>query len=85
MNQTRLGSLIESIFNVLIGFWIAFFSNLLILPAFGFQALTIETNALIGACYTAISVVRSYIIRRWFNARLHRAAMRLAGAREVSQ
>ena len=79
MNQTRLGSLIEAWINVVIGFTINFFANLLILPAFGFTGLTLATNFYIGLAYTVVSVIRSYVIRRWFNARLHAAAMRLAG------
>lgn len=79
MNQTRLGSFIESWVNVLIGFGINFVANLLILPAFGFTSLTVATNVYIGLIYTAVSVVRSYAVRRWFNARLHAAAMKLAG------
>ena len=78
MNQTRLGSFIEAMINVLIGFWINFFANLVILPAFGFAALTLETNFYIGLAYTLVSVARSYVIRRWFNARLHAAALRMA-------
>lgn len=80
MNQTRLGSLIEAMMNVAIGFVINFVANMLILPAFGFTSLTWQTNLWIGLAYTVVSVVRSYVIRRWFNARLHAAAMRLAGA-----
>jgi hypothetical protein len=34
----------------------------------------------IGAWFTAISIARGYVLRRWFNARLHRAAQRIAGA-----
>lgn len=83
MNQTRLSSLIEAGLNVLIGFWISFVANLVILPAAGFTALTLETNLYIGLAYTVVSVVRSYIIRRWFNARLHAAAMRLAGGNKA--
>lgn len=79
MTQTKLGSFIEAWINVLIGFGINFIANLLILPAFGFTALTLETNLYIGLVYTIVSVIRSYVIRRWFNARLHAAAMRLAG------
>lgn len=30
--------------------------------------------------FTVISLARQYTIRRWFNASLHRAAERLAGA-----
>ena len=82
MTQTRLGSLIEALINILIGFWINFFANLYILPRFGFHSLTIENNFYIGLLYTVISVARSYAIRRWFNAMLHRAAMRMAEALE---
>ncbi len=78
MNQTRLGSLIETGTNILIGFFINFWANLLILPAFGFQSLDMKTNFYIGVIYTVISVVRGYVIRRWFNARLHNASQRIA-------
>lgn len=83
MNQTKLGSFIEACMNVAIGFGINFTANMLILPLFGFKTLTLETNLLIGMAYTVISVVRSYVIRRWFNARLHAMAMRLGGAKHV--
>lgn len=77
MNQTRLGSLIEAVMNVLIGFWINFFANLLILPLIGFN-ITVADNFFIGFLYTLISVARSYVVRRWFNARLQAAAQSLA-------
>ena len=80
MNQSKLGSFIEAWFNVLIGFGINFSANLLILPMFGFN-ITLSDNLFIGMLYTVISVARSYAIRRWFNARLHAAAMRLAGGK----
>lgn len=80
MNQTRLGSFIEAWINVAIGFAINFCANLLILPLIGFH-ISVSQNLFIGVLYTLISVARSYVIRRWFNARLHRAAQRLAGVR----
>lgn len=77
MQQSRLGSLIEALFNVLIGFGINFAANLVILPIFGFNVT--PTDALgIGVFFTIISIARSYVIRRWFNAMLHRTAQRLA-------
>ena len=79
MTQTRLGSFIEACINVLIGFWINFFANLVILPLIGFH-ISVGQNLFIGVLYTLVSVARSYAVRRWFNARLHRAAMRMAGA-----
>lgn len=81
MNQTRLGSFIEALMNVAIGFGINFTANMLILPAFGFASLTAATNLKIGMLYTVISVIRSYVIRRWFNDKLHAASMRLAGVK----
>ena len=78
MTQTKLGSFIEAWVNVFIGFWINFAANLAILPMFGFEGLTLATNFYIGLAYTLVSVARSYVIRRWFNARLHAAAERLA-------
>lgn len=80
MNQSRLGSFIEAWINVAIGFAINFCANLLILPLIGFH-ISVGQNLFIGVLYTIISVARSYVIRRWFNARLHRAAQRLAGVR----
>ncbi len=67
MSQTKFASFTEAWGNVLIGFWINYFANLLILPLFGFTSLTWKNNLAIGLVYTLISVARSYIIRRWFN------------------
>lgn len=76
MTQTRTGSLIEACINVAIGFWINFAANLLILPLFGWQ-VTVTQNFALGALYTAISIARSYAVRRWFNGRIARAAERI--------
>lgn len=78
MNQSRLSSFIEALFNVAIGFAINFVANMLILPLIGFH-ISVSQNLFIGVLYTIISVARQYVIRRWFNARLHAAAMRIAG------
>ena len=77
MNQTRLGSLIEAGVNILIGYWINFLGNWLILPLFGFN-VTFVQNLQIGLLFTVISVARQYAVRRWFNARLHRMSQELA-------
>ena len=77
MNQTRLGSLIEVLFNIAIGFGINWFANLWILPLYGF-AVTGGQAFSMGLIFTVISVARSYIVRRYFNARLHAAARELA-------
>jgi hypothetical protein len=77
MTQTRLGSFIEACINVAIGFAINFMANILILPLIGFH-ITVGQNLFIGVLYTVISVARSYCVRRWFNARIHATAQRLA-------
>jgi hypothetical protein len=77
MSQTRLGSLLEAAINIAIGYWVALASQVVIFPVFGVH-LPLSDNLLIGAWFTAISLARSYIIRRWFNSRIRRAAHRLA-------
>lgn len=77
MTQSKLGSLYESLFNVLIGFAINYIANFLILPLYGFH-ISAGDNFTMGLIYTAISIARQYAIRRWFNARLHALAERLA-------
>lgn len=66
MGQTKLGSLVEAVANIFIGFAINFTANLIVLPWFGFD-LTAGTAFSIGLIFTAISLVRSYVLRRVFN------------------
>lgn len=82
MTQTRLGSLIEAIINVIIGFTINYAANMLIFPLFGLH-ITPGANLALGLIYTVISVARSYCVRRWFNARLHRMATAVAATIEA--
>lgn len=77
MNQTRLGSLIEVCLNILIGFSINWIANIYILPLYGF-AITGGQAFSMGLIFTVISVIRGYVIRRWFNARLQATAQTLA-------
>jgi hypothetical protein len=76
--QTRLESLIESLFNVAIGYTVALASQLVIFPLFDVH-LSLSSNLAIGAWFTLVSVIRSYVVRRWFNARLLRLARAMAG------
>jgi len=73
MNQTKLQSLIEVCTNIFIGFWVALASQLVIFPWFGIE-IPLASNLWIGAWFTAIALVRGYIIRRWFNAHIQRMA-----------
>lgn len=77
MNQSRLGSLIETVFNTAIGLGVSVVANQLVFPRFGFYP-SLSENITISVIYTVISVARGYCVRRFFNARLHAAAQRLA-------
>lgn len=77
MNQTKLQSLIEAIFNTAIGFVIGILSQMLIFPLLG-MAVSFQTNLWIGFWFTIISVIRTYVVRRWFNERLRKAAQAIA-------
>ena len=77
MKQSRIESLVESIVNILIGYGVALLSQIAIFPMFGIY-VPLSTNLWIGAWFTGISLARSYIIRRFFNAQLHRTSIIIA-------
>lgn len=76
--QSKLSSFIESLINILIGYGVALGSHLVIFPHYGVN-LPLHENMIIGCWFTIISLVRSYIIRRWFNRILHNASQKMAG------
>jgi hypothetical protein len=65
MRQSRRHSLIESITNVLVGYGVAVISQIMIFPFFGIK-VKLSDNLLIGLWFTAISIIRSYTLRRIF-------------------
>ena len=67
MKQSRLMSLVESLANVLVGYGVAVATQMLVFPLFGL-AVTVTENLLIGLIFTAVSIVRSYVLRRGFEA-----------------
>jgi hypothetical protein len=66
MMQTKTQSMVEACANVLVGYLVALASQLLVFPLFGIH-VPLSSNLAIGAWFTAISLVRSYVLRRWFN------------------
>lgn len=64
--QSRLMSAIEAIANVVIGYLVSVAANIIVLPMFGYDVTIVDSFA-IGLAFTAISLVRSYILRRVFN------------------
>jgi hypothetical protein len=67
MKQSRLMSLVESLANVLVGYGVAVATQMVVFPLFGL-AVTVTENLLIGLVFTAVSIVRSYALRRGFEA-----------------
>jgi hypothetical protein len=65
VKQSRRMSLVEAVTSVAIGYGVAVTANVLVLPWFGFP-VSLSDAALIGAVFTVIAVVRSYVVRRLF-------------------
>jgi hypothetical protein len=68
MMQSRRHSLTESITNTAVGFGVALGSQILIYPWFGIH-IRFNTNLKLTAVFTAISILRGYMLRRWFTRR----------------
>jgi hypothetical protein len=64
--QSRTNSLIESATNILIGYWCAVLTQLIVFPIMGID-VSLNKNLIIGLVFTLISLLRSYVIRRVFN------------------
>ena len=68
MRQSRVMSLIEAVANVAVGYCLAVLAQIVVLPMFGLT-VTLRQNLAIGLVFTAVSIVRSYLLRRLFEAR----------------
>lgn len=67
MSQTRTKSIFETLANTVIGFIISLVSQLIIFHMFDIH-LPLDTNIWISLWFTAISLIRGYLVRRWFNS-----------------
>ena len=65
MAQSRALSLVEAIANVAVGYGIAVGVQLAVFPVYGLGVRFTDTLG-IGAVFTAVSIVRSYLMRRLF-------------------
>ena len=66
--QSKMESIIETLTNVGIGWLISFIANMLVLPLFGYN-INLTDGVLISIIFTIISIVRGYVVRRWFNSK----------------
>lgn len=67
MKQSRLMSLIEAITNVIVGYGVAVVTQILIFPIFGLHT-TLAQNLQMGLLFTGVSLARSFLLRRLFEA-----------------
>lgn len=79
MEQSRIGSFIEACINTAIGFCISITLGVIVYPFFG-HAFTLAQNFYITLIFTIASIARGYAVRRWANARIRRAAQRMAAS-----
>jgi hypothetical protein len=52
--------------NILIGYGVAVTTQIVVFPIFDIH-IPMHDNFIMGGVFTIISLIRSYLIRRWFN------------------
>jgi len=67
MHQPRTMSMVEAITNVIVGYLLALGLQAVLFPLLGLQ-VSLGDNLLIGAAFTVVSIVRSFTLRRLFEA-----------------
>ena len=67
MKQSRVMSLVEAIANVVVGYGVAVATQMLVFPLFGLQT-TLAQNLKLGAVFSIVSIIRSFALRRLFEA-----------------
>jgi len=78
--QSKLSSFYEAMLNTIIGYVISFIAQLIVYPMYG-HSFTFGQNIQIGLIFMALSLARSYVLRRFFNAYIVKAARRLGRAK----
>ena len=71
--QSRWMSLLEGITNIALGYGVAVLTQVLVFPLFGLS-VSLGENLGIGAVFTVVSLIRSFALRRAFNALVARSA-----------
>ena len=64
--QTKKHSIVEIGLSTFIGYWVAFFTQIIVFPWFGVE-VSHSANMVITLIFTIVSVIRSYFVRRLFN------------------
>lgn len=64
--QSKRHSLVESVTNTFIGFFVSLLIQVVLYPIMDIP-VTFGQNILITMIFTIVSIIRGYVIRRWFN------------------
>jgi hypothetical protein len=67
MQQSIAMSFVEAVTNIFVGYALAIWTQTLVFPIFGI-AITASDNLLIGGIFTCVSLLRSFVLRRMFEA-----------------
>ena len=65
--QSHLMSFVEAVTNIVVGYALAVLTQMIVFPLFGLHA-SLGENVMLAALFTGISLIRSFTIRRLFNA-----------------
>lgn len=78
MSQSRRHSAIEAVANVAVGYTVSIAAQIVIFPWFGIH-IAFGSDLAIGGAFTAVSLIRSFALRRVFNAWHSSESARFAG------
>lgn len=67
MKQSRIMSMIEATTNVVVGYVLAIATQIVVFPWFGIEVV-LGAHLAIGLVFVAVSLIRSYLLRRLFEA-----------------
>ena len=66
MAQSRRGSVIEAVTNIVVGYALAVATQFAVFPIYGLK-VGVAQNLGLGLAFTAVSLIRSYFLRRLFD------------------
>ena len=78
VGQSKIKSLIESIINTSLGFLVALIAQILIYPIFDIE-VSFGDQTILALIFTSVSLVRGYIVRRYFNTYFKHTVIYLSG------
>ena len=78
MIQTRLESLLEVCLNIFLGWLVSMSITVWVVVPLWNLTWSFADSFWVTMIYTAVAIIRGYLVRRFFNAQLHRLAHNIA-------